>query len=216
MYHSSRVIDGLCDNCPPEGDVCVAYLYCDYRDRLDQTPSNLIGALLKQALSMLHESSSIPGELISNLRKRQKKNLGEQLSLEECCQFLLEAVKMFTKFYVCIDALDECDTKHCELLLESLAKISRGCNQECSMCIFVTGRPHLNWKDYVRRHPDLGTPTHISLEAIPDDIRKYLIQEIENDDNYETCMNEKLKEEILERIVSTSDWMLVFDPHGAN
>jgi hypothetical protein len=61
MYHSSRVIDGLCDNCPPEGDVCVAYLYCDYRDRLDQTPSNLIGALLKQALSMLHESSSIPG-----------------------------------------------------------------------------------------------------------------------------------------------------------
>lgn len=46
------------------------------------------------------------------------------------------------------------------------------------MRIFVTGRPHLNWKGYVRRHPDLGTPVHISLEANPDDIKKYLIQEI--------------------------------------
>lgn len=204
----SLVIDDLITRFPPEGDVCVAYLYCDYRDQLDQTPVNMIGALLKQAISTLNESYSLPEELVEALRKRQKKRGGEQLNLKESHDFLVKAVKQFEKFYICLDALDECNTKHCANLLESLANVTKESSQECEIRLFVTGRPHLGWEDYIRRHPSLGAPVHICLEANQDDIRKFIAHEIEVDDN-EDCMNDTLKNEIVERIVKNSDRMLV-------
>ncbi|KAI5784956.1 hypothetical protein FPQ18DRAFT_92956 [Pyronema domesticum] len=204
----SLVIDDLITRFPPEGDVCVAYLYCDYRDQLDQTPVNMIGALLKQAISTLNESYSLPEELVEALRKRQKKRGGEQLNLKESHDFLVKAVKQFEKFYICLDALDECNTKHCANLLESLANVTKESSQECEIRLFVTGRPHLGWEDYIRRHPSLGAPVHICLEANQDDIRKFIAHEIEVDDN-EDCMNDTLKNEIVERIVKNSDRMFL-------
>jgi hypothetical protein len=168
----------------------------------------MIGALLKQAISTLNESYSLPEELLNALRKRQKKRRGEQLNLKESCDFLMKAVRQFEKFYICLDALDECNTKHCAKFLESLANVAKESSQECEIRLVFTGRPHLGWEDYIQCHHSLAAPVHICLEANPDDIRKFITHEMEINDN-EGCMNDTLKNEIVERIVKNSDRMLV-------
>jgi hypothetical protein len=52
----------------------------------------------------------------------------------------------------------------------------------------------------------LGSLDHICLQAQPEDIRIYVSHEIEIDENG-ACMNEKLRKEILDRIVENSDGM---------
>lgn len=142
----------------------MAYLYCDYRDEENQSPLNIIGALLKQVIAKLNESISFPTEIVSSLRERLKKR--SQLSLEEVCNVFLQIVQESRKFYICIDALDECKEKHHGVLLQSLAKISKDCKQDCYR-MFVTGRPHLNWDKNIQRHSELGTLVQVYLEANP-------------------------------------------------
>jgi hypothetical protein len=96
--------------------------------------------------------------------------------------------------------------KYSLTLLQSLAKISKDCDQYCSIRIFVTGRANLAWQEHVKRHMRLESLVQISVEANPDDIRKYVEKEIEIDDNYE-CMNDTLKNEILAKIVDNSEGM---------
>jgi hypothetical protein len=114
----------------------------------------------------------------------------------------------FRKFYVCIDALDECKAEHRGKLLQSLAGVLKQCGQGCSASLFATGRLHVNWVENVQRHPGLGSLVHIYLEASRDDIRKYVTHAIDMDDNND-CMNDVLKTEILETIVNNSDKMWV-------
>jgi hypothetical protein len=70
----------------------------------------MIGVLSKQVIATLDGSGLLPSDTISTLRK----HLNEQkhVDLEEACRLLGETVKQLQKFYVCIDALDECNEKH--------------------------------------------------------------------------------------------------------
>lgn len=121
---------------------------------------------------------------------------------------LAKTVRRLSNVYLCVDALDECKAQNRSTLLQYLAMIAKDCGQECSFRIFTTGRLHVKLEDYVRQYPDLGNLTHILLEANSDDIRRYVEHAIECDDNHD-CMNDTLKAEILERIVNTSDKILV-------
>jgi hypothetical protein len=71
------------------------------------TPANMVGAILKQVISTLHKSSTVPGEINSLLRERLKDRTN--LELEEVCQLLCQILEQFRRLYVCIDALDECN-----------------------------------------------------------------------------------------------------------
>ncbi|KAI5792255.1 hypothetical protein FPQ18DRAFT_305547 [Pyronema domesticum] len=73
--------------------------------------------------------------------------------------------------------------------------------------IFFTARPHINWKELLKRNPGLSLD-HIRLDAQPDDIRRYVSHAIEMDENSD-CMNDKLRSEILERIVDNSERMFL-------
>jgi hypothetical protein len=84
------------------------------------------------------------------------------------------------------------------MLMKPLAKVSKNGNSECSIRIFVTGRPWLNWGKYFGSRS--VTPPQIWLEANPDDIRSYVKSKIEADENYD-CMNATLEHEIMEKIV---------------
>jgi hypothetical protein len=207
IHDSSLVIDELGTRITksPERRACVAYLYCDYRDEKNQTAINMIGALLKQVLSTLSESKSIPQDVFSLLQERWDKE--KSFELDEVQQLLAKTVRRLSKVYICVDALDECKAENRSTLLQSLATVAKECGQECWFRIFTTGRLHVKLADYVRQYPGLGNLSHIILEANSDDIRRYVEHAIQCDDN--ECMNDTLKAEILERIVNTSDKMLV-------
>jgi hypothetical protein len=201
---SSLVFDHLDTKFSSEERACVACLYCDYRDDKNQTPVNMIGVLLKQVIATLNESGFLPGDTISALRKHLNKQ--KSVDLGEACRLLGETVKQLRKFYVCIDALDECSEEHRGGFIQALAKISSECSQPSIIRIFFTARPHINWKERMKRNPGLGSLDHLLLEAHPEDIRKYVSHKIDNDENSD-CMNDRLRSEILERIMDNSDRM---------
>jgi hypothetical protein len=164
----------------------------------------MIGVLLKQVIARLNKSGLLPPDTISTLRE----HLNEQKSVDlgEACRLLGETVKQLRRFYVCIDAVDECNEEHRGDFIQALANISSERSQPSIIRIFFTARPHINWKDLMKRNPGLGSLDHILLEAHPEDIRKYVSHKIDNDGNSD-CMNDRLRSEILERIMDNSDRM---------
>jgi hypothetical protein len=198
------VLDHLDTKFSSEERACVACLYCDYRDDKNQTPVNMIGVLLKQVIARLNKSGLLPPDTISTLRE----HLNEQKSVDlgVACRLLGETAKQLRKFYVCIDALDECNERHRGDFIQALAKISSECSQPSLIRIFFTARPHIKWEELMKRNPGLGSLDHIRLKAQPEDIRIYVSREIDIDENG-NCMNEKLRSEILDRIVDNSDGM---------
>jgi hypothetical protein len=81
MDRSSLVIDDLFTKSSIEVGTCVTYLYCDYRDEAKQTPENMMGTLLKQAISILHESNALPDKTARFLQ--EKKVTAGGLSLDD-------------------------------------------------------------------------------------------------------------------------------------
>ncbi|KAI5817196.1 hypothetical protein BZA77DRAFT_263220, partial [Pyronema omphalodes] len=204
----SLVIDDLYSRMVSENSFCVAYLYCDYTAAESQTPANMLASLLKQALSTLNQSHSLPTELAHSLEKRLTSEPDKRLDLNEICEFLVQAVVQFTVFHICIDALDEYKEKDLGILLEWLENTSKDCIGKISVRIFVTGRSHLHWEQQIRRHAGLGNRVNMSLEANPEDIKKYVLHEIQSD-QYPRCMNDSLRTDILVKIAESSDGMFL-------
>ncbi|KAI5810719.1 hypothetical protein BZA77DRAFT_220252, partial [Pyronema omphalodes] len=171
---------------------CVVHLYCDYRDKTNQTSVNMVGVLLKQVIATLNESGSLPKDTISALRRHL--NSQKNVDLQEACRLLMETVKEFQKFYVCIDALDECNLNHRRELVQSLERISGECSRQTS--------------DIMERNPRLGPVEYFTLRAQREDIRKYVSHIIDLDDNGD-CMTEELRGQILEKILDNSDGMFL-------
>jgi hypothetical protein len=182
------------------GAVCVAYVYCDYRDAEKQTPPHIIGALLSQVIATPHYGT------IKSLEARHGK--GNPLELNEVCGFLSHALKTFHRAYICIDALDECKDEYRKRMLESLGSLLQDSTTNSSLRLFLTGRPHVEAHVNINISDlDNQPPLSMTLKAGPDDIRAYISRQLEADDYKEDCMNEGLKKEILEKIVDTSDGM---------
>jgi hypothetical protein len=87
----------------PSEEVCVAYLYCDYRDS-EQTPVNMVGALLKRVVSLPDLSDGV----FDTLHKTWRSGQVGSLKLDEASQLFMQAVEKFHRIYICVDALDEC------------------------------------------------------------------------------------------------------------
>ena len=85
-----------------ESKIGLAYVYCDYRDQKEQTTENILGAVLKQLLRLLHNIPETISELYEK-RVTQEKSL----SSADAIDILRHACAQFSKVYVCLDALDE-------------------------------------------------------------------------------------------------------------
>ena len=118
---SSLVIDDLCDR-PCEEEIATAMFYCDFRDRQEQTTTNIVGASLKQLL--------IRGEVLEHVQmafqKAKREVGGRDLRLTDMVQMLKQAVAILPQVFICIDALDEWPPKHVLELLRSINDIFRG------------------------------------------------------------------------------------------
>jgi hypothetical protein len=50
--------------------MCLAYVYCDYRNEKHQTAVNMISALVKQIISA--NSDRIPDKILDDLKKKKQ------------------------------------------------------------------------------------------------------------------------------------------------
>ena len=126
------MIDNLCDQAE-EKDLAVAWLYCDFLAHQEQSATAMLGAILKQLVSI--------GEMPENMRRRFRKRFSDRgLRLPDMVGMLKTAVSLLSPVYICIDALDECTLRSRQELLGSLRDIAR---ESPSTRVLVTGRSHV-------------------------------------------------------------------------
>ncbi|OAL26569.1 hypothetical protein AYO22_04180 [Fonsecaea multimorphosa] len=88
-----------------DGNIGIAYLYCNYRQRYEQRAIDLLTSLLKQ---LSHARSSLTGcvkDLYDQHRSRQTRP-----SVDEVSRTLQKLARTFSRIFIIIDAVDECQT----------------------------------------------------------------------------------------------------------
>ncbi|KAI5810810.1 hypothetical protein BZA77DRAFT_271005, partial [Pyronema omphalodes] len=207
----SMVIDHMISAFATQEDVCITWLYCDYRNA-NQTPANMVGSLLRQAVVRLSMSSTLSHEVIHSLLEKGREK--KPLDLNQTLKYLTQVLKQFSRSYFCINALEECTDEDRRVLLQSLKGLTDDLSSTgCYIRIFFTARDHVD--ENVNRYlvADSGAPFNpIHLEANPSDIEKYVLHEIEVDSQRkigDVPMDIDFKEELVSKIVASSKGMFL-------
>src|SRR5437879_2641153 len=96
---SSLVIDNLCDQAKGQ-NVAVACFYFDFAAQKEQSPTNMLGALLKQVVGGLE---AVPGEIARAYKDQEKVIGGRGPELADIIK-MLQNTSSKTRTFLCIDA----------------------------------------------------------------------------------------------------------------
>ena len=106
------MIDSLCDR-GEEKDLAVAWLYCDFLAHQEQSATAMLGAILKQLVSIK--------EIPENVRQAFRKRFSDRgLRLPDIVRMLKPTIPLLPRVYICIGALDESTPGGRQELLGSL------------------------------------------------------------------------------------------------
>jgi hypothetical protein len=134
----------------------LAYLYCIYKEKDEQTDVNLISSIVQQLLQSHGFISDQMLLLYNHHVKRQTRP-----SLGEWSDLLQSEVRRHSKMYIIIDALDECSETARDTFLDEIRKLANA-------NLLVTSRPNLT----IER--DFEGAASIEIRASEEDVRKYL------------------------------------------
>ena len=167
---SSLVIDRLCDEAI-ERDTTVVCFYFDFAARNEQSPSNILGSLLRQLVSGEKEiPEAIAREFLND--KRAIGGRGPQIS---GILKIFQAITTTRRTFICVDALDECVPEFRMVVLEALGQILQ---RSPNTRLFMTGRPN------VRREVERelgGAATFILIRATEDGVVRFLREKLRKD-----------------------------------
>ena len=95
---SSLVVDRLCDKADAQ-NIAVAYFYVDFVAREEQSPTNILGSLLKQVVGGLER---IPDGITRTFQDSKKVMGGRGLPVPEIVK-MLEIVTSLRSTFICVD-----------------------------------------------------------------------------------------------------------------
>ena len=185
---SSLVIDSLCDQAK-EQNAAVACFYFDFAAQKEQSPTSMLGALLKQVVGGLE---GVPVE-IAQAYKDQKRVIGGRGPGLSDILNMLQTTSSGKRTFICVDALDECVPEYRVKILNSLNKILQ---KSPGARIFVTGRPHI--RDEIEKRLS-GRVTTMCITPRRGDIINYLHSRLDEDTNPD-AMDSSLEADILKKI----------------
>ena len=185
---SSLVVDKLCDKVK-EQNTAVACFYVDFAAREEQSPTNMLGSLLKQIVGGLEK---IPDEIRETFQDYKKVIGGRGLRVPEIVE-ILQTVTSLQPTYICIDALDECMERHRPEVLDSLRQILE---KSPNTRIFLTGRRHIRGE--IDKHLG-GRAEILSIKPNYDDIVGYIRMRLRKDTSLD-AMDSGLEAEIIKSI----------------
>ncbi|KAJ3498858.1 hypothetical protein NLG97_g794 [Lecanicillium saksenae] len=169
----------------------LAYLYFDYQDLTSQDPLAVLTSILRQLLEQLPELPMSVQEFYQGRDKRQGREITEYKRL------LQEVAQVSKTIFILFDALDECDDIQYMLqLIEKLAQVGN-----CRL--MVTSRPHV----YERVPISRGYST-IRIEAHDEDIRRYVLEQFQNADIYQTA-DETFVEQLVAKLTRSASGMFL-------
>ena len=103
---TSIVVEHLNTKFENDASIGIAYLYCSFQRQQEQNPTDMLASLLKQ---LIQEQHSVP-ESVKSLYERHEKR--KRPSLEEISKLLHSVVAGYSRVFILIDALDECQTSN--------------------------------------------------------------------------------------------------------
>ena len=156
---ASIVIDNLLTRYKDDTVVGVAYIYCNFQRYDEQNLEGLLAGLVKE---LARQQSSMPAS-VNELYNRYAKNRMRP-STDEISRTLHSVATSFSRLFLIIDALDECQMTDRSKFLSEVFSLQA----KTKANIFATSRPSL---DLERKFKDC-----ISLEilASDEDVRRYL------------------------------------------
>ena len=181
-------MDRLGDRAEGQG-VTVAGFYFDYVAQKEQSPANMLGAVLKQIVSGLEE---VPEEIVQAYEGQKQVIGGRAPQLAHIVKMLRNTVSA-KRTFICIDALDECVAGYRVKILDSLNQVLQS---SPSTRMFVTGRPHIE-AEVGKRLSGRGTAIRITPQR--HDIIGYLHSRLDEDTTPD-AMDGNLKADILKKI----------------
>ena len=181
-------MDRLGDEAGGQG-VTVAGFYFDYVTQKEQSPANMLGAILKQVVSGLEE---VPEEIVRAYEGQKQVIGGRAPRLVDIVKMLQNTVSVKCTF-ICIDALDECVARYRVKILDSLNQVLQS---SPGTRMFVTGRPHIEAE--VGKGL-FGRGTAIRITPQRHDIISYLHSKLDEDTTPD-AMDGNLKADILNKI----------------
>lgn len=174
--------------------VATIFLYCDYRDRVNQTSVNMIGSLARQLALQVPSIPTAIWELYKEIKKKE-----QPINVETLQKLINIFVQFFDRIYICVDALDECQSDTRRQLLEFLKSISG-----TIVRMFVTSRPNIE-AELAGSLVDKST-SKIPIAANREDLEIFLSQRF-LEDRYPEAMDEKLRAQITNKIIEWSQGM---------
>ncbi len=159
---TSIVIDHLHAKLGHDPNIGIAYLYCNFRRQHEQKMGDLLASLLKQ---LTQGRSSLP-DSVKNLHDRHKSNRTRP-SLEEIVGRLQDVAAMYSRVFIVVDALDECQASDgCRT--KFLRELFHLQTKHKSTQIFATSRPIPEIMDLFKAGVSL------EIRASIDDIARYI------------------------------------------
>jgi len=175
------MIDSLC-NQAGQKDLAVAWLYCDYLAHREQSATAMLGAILKQLVSI----SEMPDDVRQIFRKRFS---DRGLRLHDIVRMLKTTITLLPPVYICIDALDELTPVSRQELLESLQDIGR---ESPGTKMLFTGRSHVQGE--VKKY--FTGVIIIPITPTGDGIKAYLSVRLDQDTEPD-AMDDDLRRDIM-------------------
>ena len=182
------MIDELCDQARGR-DATVACFYFDFAAQKEQSPTSMLGALLRQLVCGLEET---PEEILRAYQGQKNAIGGRGPKLSDIVK-MIQTASSKKRTFICIDALDECAAGHRVKLLDSLNQILEN---SPGTRILVTGRPHI--RPEIKRCLT-GRAADISVSPRRDDIIQYLHSRLHEDTTPDE-MDSRLRADILKKI----------------
>ncbi|KAL6803985.1 ankyrin repeat-containing domain protein [Trichoderma sp. SZMC 28012] len=158
---TAAVINDLFTRYKDDTEIGISYLFCDYRKHNEQKAEDLVANLLKQ---LTQRRDMIP-DCIQELYAECKKN-PKRPSLSELSEAMRSICLLYSKVFIVIDALDECQTADgCrKYLLSTLFKLQ----EETNANFFATSR---NIPEILEAFKQ---SSFLEISAKDEDVQKYL------------------------------------------
>jgi ankyrin repeat protein len=203
---TSIVVDNLGKRYSNNITIGIAYIYCNFRRQGEQKADNLLANLLKQ---LAQRQPSLPNSVKDLYNQHQIRKT--RPSLEEISRALQSVAAMYSRIFVIVDALDEC-------------QVSDGCRQrfllglfdlqaKCGANLFVTSRPISSIEK------EFEGNIILEIRASEEDMRRYLEGHMFRLSGF-VVRSLELQEEIKTEIVKAVDGMYVvyfeYEPNHAN
>jgi len=194
---SSLVIDTLCDQARGT-DTTVACFYFDFASQKEQSPTRILGSLLRQVVSGLRD---VPAEIVQAFEDQKRVIGGRGLQLSEIVK-MLQTITPSRRTFLCLDALDECTEEHRSDILGSLRQVLE---RSPSTRVFLTGRPQIRGEIEIRL---AGRTATLSIAPNSNDIVRYLRARLDKD-TILGAMDSDLEADILKQIPESISEMYV-------